>query len=99
MAYPDWRGSQYSTVTGSSQKFAAAIVQDVKYVLTTTVALYFKVAVTGGSASVAAGSHLLPAGGSRVISTDEGAALFVHVIRATGESDGAATLSIVEGAN
>lgn len=93
--YPHWEaGSQYSTVTSSSQQFGTALTEGTVYVLSVTTPTWFKVSATGGAASVGANSHFIGAGGFRRISPT-GASMFVQIIKDTGAADGRASLSKV----
>jgi len=71
-----------------------ALTEGWVYVLSVTTPTWFKVDVTGGSASVAANSHFLGSGGMVELSPT-GASLFVHIIKDTGAADGRASLSKV----
>ena len=96
---PYVRASQYSTVTDTSQKFAAAMVTGQTYRFSATVDCYVAVAATGGSASAAANNHIYIKGQTLYLGTGSGDAstnYFVHVIR-IGATSGTATLSVVEG--
>lgn len=91
-------GSQYSTVTSSSQKFTNACDPLAVYILSSSVDCWFSVGATGGSASAGAGSHFLAAGVRAEISVPDATNGFVHIIR-EGSSDGKASLTLISGAS
>ena len=91
------RSGQYSTLTASSQKFAAAMLPGQKYLFTASQDCYVKVTATGGSASAAAdnilyikGQMLVLRNPSNVNTTDA----FVHFIELS--ADGVCTLMLIE---
>jgi len=89
--------SQYLATTTASAQFTSAMVDGQQYRLCVSTDSWVTVAVTGGSADAAAGSHLLKAGQAIGLTKPKDVALsgFVHV-EALADA-GHATLSIVIG--
>lgn len=90
-----WNTSQYNTVTGSSQELGTELSYGAKYVLSVTTDTWFKVGATGLSATVGADSHFVAGGGFRVINSSKATEGFVAVLKHTGASDGACSISQV----
>jgi len=87
--------SDYSTVTGTSQKFSSlTMVAGNQYRLTSSVDCYFKVGPAATvTASVADGNHFLAAGASVVVALKDTNDT-VAIIQAS--VSGVATLSLIE---
>lgn len=85
--------SQYLATTTTSGKFTNAMVVGIQYRLCVSTDSWVSVAVTGGSADAAAGSHLVKAGQAIGLIAETASIAFVHVeaLAAAGH----ATLSIV----
>ena len=78
-----WQDSTVDDVTNSSKK--TSLSEHAVYWISANTDLWFKVDVTGGSASIGNGSHFMASGESRLVSValagESNSSLFLHYIR------------------
>lgn len=90
---PTWITSQILSVTSTSAEFTSPMLVDQVYRLTATTDIWFRVVATGTTAGAAAGSHLLKAFDSVVLTPLDGTTKYVAAIR--NSADGTANLSLL----
>lgn len=93
------KSSQYTTVTGTSQKFSNAMDAGQRYRFAANTDCWVLVGATDAEATAGAGSHFVAKGNAIPLGVppgDDGTLGFVHVIR--DAADGKASLSLIGGA-